>query len=126
MSYQTVNPFTGNVVRDFAQHTDVQVAQAVTKAAMCFEIWKQTSFATRSDVLKRAAKLLRLRSDEFAALITLEMGKLIAESRGEVALSADIIEYYAENAEQFLAPHIIPRDSGEAMSSTHPSECFLA
>jgi succinate-semialdehyde dehydrogenase/glutarate-semialdehyde dehydrogenase len=120
MPYQTVNPFTGEVVKDFAQHTDAQVEQSVAKADVCFEVWKQTSFAVRAGVLKQAAKLLRLRSDEFARLITLEMGKLIGESRGEVELSADIIDYYADNAEQFLAPHTIPRAQGEAMVVNTP------
>ena len=114
MSYQTVNPYTGEVIKDFAQHTDAQVEDAVAKADVCFGAWKQTSFKVRTGVLRQAAKLLRSRSDEFAGLITIEMGKLIAESRGEVALSADIIDYYADHAEQFLAPHTIPRAAGEA------------
>lgn len=63
---------------------------------------------------------LRSRSDEFAGLITLEMGKLIAESRGEVALSADIIDYYADHAEEFLAPQLIPRPAGEATVVSSP------
>ena len=55
----------------------------------------------------RAAAILRERPDEFARLRTLEMGKLYNESVGEVELSAEIFEYYAENAETFLAPERI-------------------
>ncbi|WP_263384814.1 NAD-dependent succinate-semialdehyde dehydrogenase [Granulicella arctica] len=114
MSYQSLNPYTGDVVKDFAQHTDAQIEQAVAAADACFGAWKQTSFADRTGVLKQAAQLLRTRSEEFAGLITLEMGKLISESRGEVALSADIIDYYADHAEAFLAPQTLPRSAGKA------------
>jgi succinate-semialdehyde dehydrogenase/glutarate-semialdehyde dehydrogenase len=57
---------------------------------------------------------MRERKDEFARLITLEMGKLITEARGEVELSADIIDYYAKNAERFLASKTLEPSSGEA------------
>ena len=56
---------------------------------------------------RRAAAILTERPDEFARLLTLEMGKLYNESLGEVALSADIFTYYADNAEKFLAPERI-------------------
>ena len=51
-----------------------------------------------------AAEILTERPEEFARLLTLEMGKLYGESLGEVALTAQIFAYYAENAESFLAP----------------------
>ena len=65
------------------------------------------SYAERAAVCRRAAAILTERPDEFARLLTLEMGKLYTESLGEVALSADIFNYYAENAEKFLAPERI-------------------
>ena len=60
----------------------------------------------------RAAAILTERPDEFAHLLTLEMGKLYAESLGEVALTAQILAYYAENAETFLAPNPSPPQPG--------------
>ena len=63
---------------------------------------------------------MRARVDEFARLVTLEMGKLIGEARGEVALSADIIDYYAKNAERFLAPEHLKPGSGEAEVESSP------
>jgi succinate-semialdehyde dehydrogenase/glutarate-semialdehyde dehydrogenase len=58
--------------------------------------------------------------EEFARPVTLEMGKLIEQARGEVMLSADIIEYYAWNAEEFLAPQALKPKSGEAMVESSP------
>ncbi len=62
------------------------------------------TFAERTVIVAKAAVLMREQSEELARLVTLEMGKLIAQSRGEVALSADILDYYAQHAEHFLAP----------------------
>lgn len=66
--------------------------------------------------LRRAAR----RAEDFARPITLEMGKLIEESRGEVALRAGILDYYAENAERFLAPQQLAPASGEATIESSP------
>eukprot|EP01035_Chromulina_nebulosa_P012932 gene12932-17220_t len=62
----------------------------------------------------RAATILRERCDRFARPVTLEMGKLIAQAQGEVALSADIIEYYADHAQRFLAAEPLTPGSGSA------------
>jgi len=63
---------------------------------------------------------MRARIDQFASLVTLEMGKLIEQSRGEVVLSADIIDYYAKNAEHFLASEQLKPRSGEAVVENTP------
>ncbi len=63
---------------------------------------------------------MRARIDEFARPVTLEMGKLIDQARGEVVLSADIIDYYAKNAERFLAPEHLKPNSGEAEVESSP------
>ena len=71
-------------------------------------------------ILSRAAKIMRDRVEEFSALITIEMGKLIGESRGETLLSADILEYYANNAASFLAPQALPQSDGDACVVSEP------
>jgi len=120
MTYQSINPYNGVVLKTFEELTDAQLETAVHTAQQCFETWRHTTFAHRSAVLKRAAAILRSRVEDFARSITLEMGKLIEESRGEVALSADILDYYAENAERFLAPQQLTPASGEATIESIP------
>ncbi len=120
MAYESVNPYDGTCSKHFSEHTAAEVESAVAQAETCFATWKKTTFAERRAVLATAAQLLRSRTDEFAGLITLEMGKLIAESRGEVALSADIIDYYAQNGEAFLAPQTLAPRSGEATIESSP------
>src|ERR1700681_1831496 len=63
---------------------------------------------------------MHARVDEFARPVTLEMGKLIDQARGEVVLSADIIDYYAKNGERFLAPEHLKPSSGEAEVESSP------
>ena len=63
---------------------------------------------------------MHARVDDFARPVTLEMGKLIEQARGEVVLSADIIDYYARNAERFLAPERLAPSSGEAEVENSP------
>ncbi|HDS1366076.1 TPA: NAD-dependent succinate-semialdehyde dehydrogenase [Stenotrophomonas maltophilia] len=113
MAYATTNPFTGQVVKTFPDATDAEVAQTLEKADAAFQGWKNTSISERALVLRKAADLLRSRHAEYAALLTLEMGKVAAEAEAEVELSAQILEYYVENAAKLLAPQKLP--------SQHPS-----
>ncbi|NMM08384.1 NAD-dependent succinate-semialdehyde dehydrogenase [Polaromonas sp.] len=121
MSYQSTNPYDGKVLQTFEQIDAAQLEQKLKQASDCFEnVWRQKTFAERSAVLARAAAILRERPQEFAELITLEMGKLLPQSLGEVALSAAILDYYAEHAERFLAPEKLTPRRGEAMVESSP------
>ena len=101
MSYQSINPYDGKIQKAFEEFTDEQLEIALKTSAACFETWRSKTFHERSIVASRVSALLRKNLDGFAKLATLEMGKLLEEARGEVALSADIIDYYAINAEGF-------------------------
>ena len=113
MAYQTVNPYDNQIVATFDDFTDEQVMELLGQAQKTFESWSQTSFAERTAVIKRSAAILRERSDEFARLLTLEMGKLYTEALGEVELSAQILDYYAEKSEGFLAPEPLETASAD-------------
>ena len=108
MSYSTVNPYTGELVKTFANATDQEVQQALDAAHEAFLAWKQTSFAHRANILQNAANLLRKNKRQYAEILTLEMGKIIGEAEAEVELSAQIMEYYVKNAESLLAPVDLP------------------
>ena len=102
MSYQSINPCDGVVSASFEEIDEQHLESAVDLASSCFETWREMTFGDRALIVARAAAILRTRVEEFAQLATVEMGKLIGESRGEVQLSADILDYYATNAERFL------------------------
>ncbi len=120
MAYQSTNPYDLKVLEKFTELDGAQLEARLALAASCYTTWRTTSFAERSTVLHRAAALMRERSEEFATLITVEMGKLIDQSRGEVELSASILDYYAHNAEEFLAPEKLTVPSGEAHVESAP------
>ncbi|MGA2639222.1 NAD-dependent succinate-semialdehyde dehydrogenase [Methylocella sp.] len=108
MPYATTNPFTGEVLKTFPEATDAEVNQAIANAHTAFLSWKETTFAERAKVTQNAADILRKEIEPYARLLTIEMGKLFSEAKLEVALSADIFEYYARNAEAQLAPEKLP------------------
>ncbi|OYV03849.1 MAG: succinate-semialdehyde dehydrogenase [Verrucomicrobiales bacterium VVV1] len=120
MSYQSINPYNGELVKSFDEHSDQQLEAAIKTAATCFDAWRKLAFAERAVIVSKAAAIMRERAEEFARPMTLEMGKLFAESLGEVKLSADILDYYATNAERFLAPERLTPESGEAAVESSP------
>lgn len=121
MAYQSTNPYNGEIVKSFDNIDDAQLENKLKAAQECFhDDWRHKSFAERKAVLSRAAAIMRERTQEFAQLITLEMGKLIAQSEGEVKLSAAILDYYAEHAEAFLAPEKLNTAKGDAVVESAP------
>jgi succinate-semialdehyde dehydrogenase/glutarate-semialdehyde dehydrogenase len=121
MAYETINPYTEQSLQTFESHTDAQLDEILATAEMTFrKDWRLRPLAARKEILKNAATMLRDRMDEFAATITLEMGKLYLEAKGEVALSADILDYYADHAETFLAPEKLKVTHGEAYIESRP------
>jgi succinate-semialdehyde dehydrogenase/glutarate-semialdehyde dehydrogenase len=120
MAYQSVNPFDGTILKTFDEFTDQQLETALVTATESFEIWRRMTFTERATIVAKAATGLRKQIEKFAHLMTLEMGKLIDQARGEVLLSADILDYYANNAELFLAPEQLKPASGEAVVVNSP------
>ena len=121
MAYQSINPYNMQVMQSFKEINAAELEAKLAAASGCFsEVWAKTPFAGRAKVLSRAAAIMRERPEEFAQLITLEMGKLIAQSMGEVALSASILDYYAQHAEAFLAPEKLTTPKGEAFVESSP------
>jgi succinate-semialdehyde dehydrogenase/glutarate-semialdehyde dehydrogenase len=120
MAYQSVNPNDGKVLASFEHMSSAQLEKSLAAADQCFKGWKLVSYAERARVLNKAATLLRAHVDDFARLETLEMGKRIDEARGEVRFSADILAYYAQHAEAFLAPDKLHPKLGEAQMQSSP------
>ncbi|MGY4309843.1 succinate-semialdehyde dehydrogenase/glutarate-semialdehyde dehydrogenase [Bradyrhizobium sp. USDA 4369] len=129
MTYQTINPYTGETLASFPDATDDEVRAAIAAAHDAFLAWRQTSFAERGRILQTAADILRRDSDSYARLLTLEMGKLFSEAKAEVELSAKILEYYTRHAEALLAPEKLPvldPAEGEAILVCEPLGVLLA
>jgi succinate-semialdehyde dehydrogenase/glutarate-semialdehyde dehydrogenase len=104
MAYQTINPATGELVKTFPDITDSDLDKVVDRAQASFETWRRRPVAERARIVRAAAAKLRAHAQEYAGYLTAEMGKLIAEARAEVQLSAAILDYYADRAAHYLSP----------------------
>jgi succinate-semialdehyde dehydrogenase / glutarate-semialdehyde dehydrogenase len=120
MTYQSLNPATGKLLKKFDELTDKELETRIATAAACFETWRHKTYAERAVIVKKAAAIMTARADEFAQTMTLEMGKRINEARGEVEFSARILTFYAKNAERFLAPVKLHPTNGEAHMESSP------
>jgi len=127
MAYQTVNPANNKLIKEYPSHTDADVEAALSTAdALYHSDWSKGSMDKRLAVLHKLADLIDSRTEELAKIASEEMGKLIAQSRGEVKLCAQIARYYADNAKQFLAPVKYPSEMGEAWVEHHPIGVVMA
>ena len=114
MPIQSVNPYNNQVLKTFEEFSDEKVDQLIGQSFEAYRTWRKISYAKRSDLLRRVAQEMRSTRDDLARLVSLEMGKRFGEGKGELALSAKIVEYYAENGEKFLAPQKLQVKYGEA------------
>lgn len=103
MAISTVNPTTGVTEQVFEAHSAEEVERRIAHTDEAAKILRGTSYAQRADWMKATAQLLEAEAEELGRLITLEMGKPIAQSVAEVRKSAASMHFYAENAEKFLA-----------------------
>ncbi len=108
MTYQTINPYTNEIVATFPDATKEEVDAALAAAHDAFLSWRDTPFPARTAMLAKAAELLRAEKRRYAELLTLEMGKVIAEAEAEVDLSADILQYYADRGESLIKSEKVP------------------
>ena len=108
MPYQTVNPYTNELVKSYPYASEAEIDAAIEKSHEAFLRWRTTGFGDRSKVLTRAAELLRAEKRTFADVLTLEMGKITAEAEVEVELCAEILDYFADHGPGFLEDEPLP------------------
>ena len=104
MAYQTINPFTNEVVKTYANATPEEIENALALGDERYHAWRQEPITDRAQILHRIAALMRDHKDQLAKIATIDMGKLFTESQGEVELCAMIADYYADHGADLLAP----------------------
>jgi succinate-semialdehyde dehydrogenase/glutarate-semialdehyde dehydrogenase len=125
MSIQSTNPATNEVVQIFEEMSETAIEQSIATSEETFATWRKTPFSTRAALLHNVAGLLRKKKKDLAKLITLEMGKLVSQAEGEIKLSAEIFDYYANNAEAFLQDKILNPIHGQALIRHTPIGVLL-
>jgi succinate-semialdehyde dehydrogenase/glutarate-semialdehyde dehydrogenase len=99
--YQSKNPFTQVVEKEYNTLNDKSLIKKLELSNKAFGQWKQQCFEARSKFLNKLADLLDERKEPYGRLITLEMGKPITQSIGEIEKCAWVCRYYAENGADF-------------------------
>jgi succinate-semialdehyde dehydrogenase/glutarate-semialdehyde dehydrogenase len=102
MIFQSINPFSKELIAEHEVLTNVQLKQKLELAESAFKYWRHTSFEEREDKMKKLADILREKKEEFGLLITNEMGKILSEGIAEVEKCAANCDFYAENAQKML------------------------
>jgi len=123
---KSINPTNNEIIKEYPDHTEDQISDIIKNVDEAFSSWKNTSFAERSKLMHNAAEELRTNINEYAELMTSEMGKIIKESRAEVDKCAWVCDYFAENAETFLKDDIIETDASKSFVTFQPLGTILA
>lgn len=116
MPIATVNPATGETIEEFTAHDEAEVERRIAAAADAYAALKDTTFAQRAEWMRKAAELITADVDDLAWLLTVEMGKPIAQSEAEVLKCAKGMRFYADHAEGFLADE--PLDDPSAVGAS--------
>ncbi|BCW38379.1 succinate-semialdehyde dehydrogenase [Arthrobacter sp. StoSoilA2] len=122
----TINPATGKQLQTFDTHSYFQIDGILTAAVDAQKAWRLVSVEDRVQILRNTAKILRENVNEYAHLITLEMGKPISEARAEIEKSAVAADFYAQNAVRFLDFESIDADVKESGVVYEPLGVVLA
>ncbi|GAA3957823.1 NAD-dependent succinate-semialdehyde dehydrogenase [Gordonia caeni] len=121
MSYVTENPATGTVEQTFETMSDADVEDVLGRSAAAYQQWRQTPIDDRVRMLRATAQAYRDRADELAVLVSGEMGKPVRQALGELALTAMIYDWYAENGPALLeTEELDPQGAASSTVSREP------
>ncbi len=123
---RTVNPANGEPGATYSETSLEEACAAAAAARRSFLAWRRTSFAERGAIIRKAAEVLRSRKDEFARLMTSEMGKTLSEGRSEIEKCAAHCDWFADNAQAYLADEAIDLGQGETFVTFNPLGVVLA
>ncbi len=122
----SVNPTTGETLSSLAWASEQQVDSAIALAEQGYRQWRNVSVADRAAALRNVGSAMRARGEELAQMISLEMGKPIAQARGEVAKSANLCDWYAEHGPAMLNTEATLVEDNKAVIEYRPMGAILA
>jgi succinate-semialdehyde dehydrogenase/glutarate-semialdehyde dehydrogenase len=127
MALESINPATGELLESFPEWSDQQVAEVIGQTQQAWLAWRETSFAERARLMKRAAEVLRDNAEAYARTIALEMGKPVSEGRSEIINKCALFcDFFADHAEMFLADERIASDATKSYVAHRPLGVILA
>jgi succinate-semialdehyde dehydrogenase/glutarate-semialdehyde dehydrogenase len=126
MPISSINPYSLEVLQEFIEFNDHQIDQALKDGQMAFREWSKTSFSYRRELMLKCADVLEQNIDKLSKIITLEMGKIISESRAEINKCAWVCRYYADRAESFLKDEKLDVEEADSFLVYDPLGIILA
>src|SRR5215204_4978192 len=117
---ETINPATGKILATYENVTADEVSRKVKAAREAFAKWKRLDVVERAEYMRRLGRVMRKNREEYARMVTEEMGKPIRQSLAEIEKCAWVCDYYAEHAEAFLRDEIIPTEFRKSFVSFEP------
>jgi succinate-semialdehyde dehydrogenase/glutarate-semialdehyde dehydrogenase len=126
MALRSVNPATGETIREYPETTPAELASILAEASCAFAGWRRVSFPERAARMRAAADLLDARKDELAFLMAQEMGKPLAQGRSEAEKCAWVCRYYADHAQELLADRDAKTDASRSFVAFEPLGPVLA
>jgi len=123
---QSVNPFTGEVIKNYPEYTSEEVKVIINQVDNAFQHWKLTDFEQRAKLMKNLQALLIERKKELAGIMVAEMGKVLREAIGEIEKCATVCSFYADNAASFLKNEVIQTEAIESYITYQPIGTVLA
>lgn len=111
MEFQSINPYNNKEVGRYKAQSKDEIERILDNSGAAFKTWSRKPLLHRTELIKNAGRILRENVEEYAQMITAEMGKPISESRAEVNKCAWVCDYYAENAVGFLASEEVQTDA---------------
>ena len=116
----SINPANGETVGSYPYETAQQLDAALERATLAFRTWRRQPVSQRAELLLSLASALREQAEDMAQMITLEMGKPIAQARAEIEKCAQLSEWYAAHGPAMLAPEPTQVDNGSAQIEYRP------
>jgi succinate-semialdehyde dehydrogenase/glutarate-semialdehyde dehydrogenase len=126
MPIASVNPTTGETIKTFESLSETQIDEKLQLAALTFRSYRHTPLAERASMLLRAAEILETEKNDFARLMTTEMGKPIKGAVGEAEKCALVCRYYAEHARHHLADQLVETNASKSYVCFQPLGPVLA
>ncbi len=123
---KSINPATGEEIKSYKEMSLLEIDSVIIKAQTSFLAWQNSDFSLRKSCMKKASEILKDRKNEYAKLMTLEMGKPIKQSYAEVEKCAWVCDYFADNAETFLSDVIIDTEASTSFVTFQPLGVVLA
>jgi succinate-semialdehyde dehydrogenase / glutarate-semialdehyde dehydrogenase len=123
---KSINPYNQTLIEEFQENSNSVIDKKIQLAATAFKSWRKENISDRAGKMKRAGAVLRQNKDEYARTISLEMGKILSESKAEIEKCARGCDYFADHAEKFLRDIAVTTEASKSLIAFQPLGPVLA